>query len=210
MYCRDSPIAHKIPKSVRIYQHCTKFFAALLLFFSFLMTPPVHAKTFIESDVKAAFLYHFLYFISWPDNDLGNKKKPMKFCVLDASRVKQSLELILASPKAVNTAVEVHVLSKPAEAIKCNYIYIGPKNRDSAASVVAITRGKPILTVSDNYGFSHAGGMIELRRISNKVKVQINLEILSEHGLKASSKLLNLADIVSTPNFQGASDVAAE
>ncbi len=191
-----------IDKTARIYQRFTRDSVVLLLIFSLLMTQSVHAKTFNESDVKAAFLYYFLYFISWPDNDVENKSKPVKLCILDASPVAHALELILASPKAVNAAVEVKEISRPTEAIKCNYIYIGPKNSDSAASVVAITRGKSILTVSDNDGFANAGGMIELKRKSNKVKVRINLEVLSEHGLKASSKLLNLADIVSTPNLQ--------
>jgi hypothetical protein len=180
------------------------------LIFSLLVTPSVHAKTFNESDVKAAFLYYFLYFISWPDYDVENKSKPLKFCMLDASPVTQALELILASPKAVNTAVEHYAISKPAEAIKCNFVYIGAENSDSVASVIAITRGKPILTVSDIDGFANAGGMIELKRKSNKVKVRINLELLSEHGLKASSKLLNLADIVSTSSIQGVANVPAE
>ncbi|MEH6635515.1 MAG: YfiR family protein [Halioglobus sp.] len=169
-----------------------------------MITPPVQAKAFSESDIKAAFLYYFLYFISWPDSDVDNTSNPLKFCVLDANPVTQALELILASPKAVNTVVERHVISDPAEAATCNYVYLDSKHSASAALVLAATRGKAILTVSDNDGFASAGGMIELKRESNKVKVRINLEVLSGYGLKASSKLLNLADIVSAPDLQGA------
>lgn len=170
----------------------------------------MHAKTFNESDIKAAFLYYFLFFISWPDNEVDNRNNPLKFCALDASPVTQSLELILASPKAANTAVEFYIISSPAEAALCNYVYFDSKHSASTALVVAATRVKSILTVSDSDGFASAGGMIELKRVSDKVEVRINLGVLSEHGLKASSKLLSLAQIVTTPNFYGGIDVPVE
>ena len=193
-----------------MYRHCKALFAVSTLIVSLVLIPPVHAKTFNEPDIKAAFLYYFLHFISWPENDLGNKTKPYKLCTLGESSVTRSLELILASPKAVNIAVEVHVISKAAQATECNYVYIGPLSNEYAAPVIALTRKNSILTVSDNDGFAKLGGMIEMKRKAKKVTVTINLEALTADGLKASSKLLNLADIVSTPNFQGATNVPAE
>ncbi|MEH6912070.1 MAG: YfiR family protein [Oceanicoccus sp.] len=170
----------------------------------------MHAKTFNESDIKAAFLYYFLYFITWPDQEVDNKSDPLKFCSFDAGPVTQTLESILASPKAINTAVEIHIIENPAEATECNYVYVDSKNSASTALVISATSGKSILTVSDNDGFANAGGMIELTRISNKVKVRINLEVLSLHRLKASSKLLKLAEIVTRSNVRGGIDVPEE
>jgi hypothetical protein len=43
------------------------------------------------------------------------------------------------------------------------------------------------------------GGMIELKRNLNRVNVLVNVELLRAQGLNASSKLLNLATIISTP-----------
>ena len=157
-----------------------------------------------------AFLYYFLFFISWPDNDVDNRSDPLKFCALNASPVTEALELILASPKAANTAVEFYIISNPAEAALCNYVYVDSKHSASTALVVAATSGKSILTVSDSDGFASAGGMIELKRVSNRVNVRINRGVLSEHRLKASSKLLSLAQIVTTSNSHGGIDVAVE
>ena len=171
--------------------------------------PSAYAKVFNESDVKAAFLYYFTYFISWPDQDIYSKSAPLKLCIFETSRVKQSLEHILASPKAANSAVELHVISKPAEVVTCSFVYIDPDDRELVTSVMAITRGKPILTVSDGDGFADAGGMIELKREENRVRVRINVDVISEHELKASSKLLGLAEIVSVPDLPGATDVPA-
>lgn len=207
---RCFPITKNAKKCSHIHKMCKTFIAALALISCLFFTPSVHAKQFDEADVKAAFLYYFLHFINWPNKGLGDKNEPYKFCILEESLVTRSLEAILASPKAVNTAVEVRVLLAASDATECDYVYIDQMNIEYSLAVIAITRGKPILTVSENDAFAEVGGMIELKRESNKIRVIINMDVLASRGLKASSKLLNLADTVSTPNFQGAINVPAE
>ena len=189
---------------------CKSICAPVALIVCLFLTPSLHATQFNESDVKAAFLYYFLHFISWPNKSLGDKNEPYKFCMLEKSAVAQSLELILASSKAVNTAVEVRVILAASDATECDYVYIDQMNIEYSLAVIAITRGKPILTVSDNDAFAEGGGMIELKRESNKIKVIINRDAFAPSGLKASLKLLKLADTVSTPGFQGATNVPAK
>lgn len=165
---------------------------------------PLQGATFSESDVKAAHLYYLFHFISWPAKDATDNNTPVKFCTLGESLICKKLEIILASPQAVGIPAEVSVISQPQDAADCDYIFIDSQHSASISSVLAYTDGKSILTVSDSKSFTDTGGMIELKRESNHIIVKINLESLSAHGLKASSKLLNLAEITSTSNYQEA------
>jgi hypothetical protein len=64
---------------------------------------------------------------------------------------------------------------------------------DNAEKLVA-ARG--VLWVSDQPGFARKGGMIELKRNGARMKLVINLEVLESAGLRASSKLLQLSEVV--------------
>jgi hypothetical protein len=176
-----------------------KTVVVLLLFFSSCGVSNAPSATFEESDVKAAFLYYFFHFISWPERELESKDWPFKFCMLKNGPVINALELVLASPKAAKTVVRVSKISDPEKVSGCDYVFIGSASEDYARDIIAETRGKAILTVSDIDGFSGMGGMIELKRNLNRVNVLVNVELLRAQGLNASSKLLNLATIISTP-----------
>jgi hypothetical protein len=53
-----------------------------------------------------------------------------------------------------------------------------------------------VLWVSDQPGFARQGGMVELKRSGARMKLVINLDALESAGLKASSKLLQLSEVV--------------
>lgn len=176
-----------------------KAVAVLALFFSTCGMSIAQAATFEEPDVKAAFLYYFFHFISWPEHVSESRDQPFEFCSLNNGPVINALELVLASPKAAKTVVRISKISDPEKISGCDYVFIGSASEDYAREIIAATHGRAILTVSDIDGFTSMGGMIELKRNLNRVNVLINVELLRAQGLKVSSKLLNLATIISTP-----------
>ncbi|MFT5692932.1 MAG: hypothetical protein ACI92E_002268 [Oceanicoccus sp.] len=166
--------------------------------------PEAKADTFNEADVKAAFLYYFLHFISWPNDGSGANSLPIELCTIDEGPVTKSLVLILASPKAASTKVNVGMMTDLDQVSRCQYIFVGDTNVGVDQAVIAKTQTEEILTVSDVRGFAESGGMIELLREGNKVKVLINIETLKKRGFKVSSKLLNLSVVVAASNQQEA------
>ncbi len=176
-----------------------KTVVVLMLIFSCYGMSIAQAATFEEPDVKAAFLYYFFHFISWPERASGPKDQPFEFCSLNNGPVINALELVLASPKAAKTVVRISKISDPEKISGCDYVFIGSASEEYARDIIAATHGRAILTVSDIDGFTSMGGMIELKRSLNRVNVLVNVELLTAQGLKASSKLLNLATIISTP-----------
>jgi len=53
-----------------------------------------------------------------------------------------------------------------------------------------------MLWVSDQPGFAIDGGMVELKRRGARMGLVVNVAALESAGLKASSKLLQLAELV--------------
>jgi hypothetical protein len=182
-----------------------------VFFLSFILVleiPQAQSQSLDESTLKATFIYYFLQVITRPKR---LKNPPIRFCVVDINTPTVSaFEQLLASPKAAKVQVSISVLSTPKESTQCDYIFIDSRNSDFVMPILSLTNGLEILTVSDAEGFAGAGGIIELKRQSNKVKIIINADALSASGLKASSKLMRSATIISTTNNQGAQHALAK
>ena len=172
--------------------------AVLWLFFSGIEVSSAQIATFEESDVKAAFLYYFLHFISWPERDSESADTPYEFCIVKEGPVVNALELVLASPKAAKTVVNIRELTDVQKVSGCDYVFIDSASEKFSQKIIAATHGAAILTVGEIEGFASMGGMIELKRNSNRINVLINTDALNTQGLKASSKLLKLATIITT------------
>ena len=59
-----------------------------------------------------------------------------------------------------------------------------------------LTLAQGVLWVSDQPGFARNGGMVELKRNGARMGLVINLPALESAGLRASSKLLQLSEVL--------------
>ena len=64
----------------------------------------------------------------------------------------------------------------------------------SAKTIAASTKNS--LTVGEEPEFISQGGMIAFVKRQDKIKLQINLRLLQQNGLKVSAKLLEVVEIV--------------
>ncbi len=174
----------------RRYSHAvtTGFLAVVALVLAFSM----HAWTedLDESVLKAAFLNYFVALIRWPDDD---HSPDLTFCTPGENATSRSLQELLRSSRPGGVRVDFRLIATPVDVLRCDYVFIDAYNNNYALPIIAASRGRPILTVSDIEGFAVAGGVIELRRDESRIAVVINEESLKVQGLGASSKLLALA-----------------
>ncbi|MEP4147885.1 MAG: YfiR family protein [Halioglobus sp.] len=172
----------------------------LIVFAVALPNSPVKAETLDESALKAAFLNYFSHLIRWPN---ASSTEELRFCSAGESKLTSVLEQlwILQEPKKVT--ITFSVIASPKEAGRCDYVFVESHNRAMALPIIAATRGLAILTVSDADGFAKAGGVIELVRKENRVGLIINTRALASQDLRASSKLLSIAERIPP---EGASD----
>ncbi len=145
--------------------------------------------------VKAAFLYNFAKFVEWPEAAFSDPRSPIKLCILGEDPFGVALETIRG--KAVRgRKLEIKKITRIEDLEKCHILFISSSERDQLPQVLDLEKMPNVLTVGDMESFAGEGGVVNLVKVGNKIKFEINMEAAWKAGLKISSKLLKLAKIV--------------
>lgn len=146
--------------------------------------------------VKAAYVYNFTKFIDWVAEDgVTDRAATVVICVLGSDPVGSALDEIAALESMGRPILVHHVRS--GEAIPaCHVLYIGISETPRLASILAQVGAAGMLTVSDIPRFAEQGGMIGFTLDRGRVRIVINVQRVRGAGLKISSKLLEVAKVV--------------
>lgn len=166
---------------------------SLVLLGMLLLSFPAMAQS-REYKLKAAFIYNFIKFVEWPGSGTL-----IKVGILGDDPFQGELDK-LEQKKVAGKSLTVTLLKTPAEAKNYQVVFAGDPQQ--AASLIKAVEGLPVLTVSDTPDFSKKGGAITLISSRNRIRFNINQGTLKKANLKASSKLLSLANTVYSAQFQ--------
>ena len=78
----------------------------------------------------------------------------------------------------------------------CQILYIGPSESKYIPQILESLHNVSALTVGETDQFAEQGGMIQLVMEDNRIRFKINPSAASQAGIRISSKLLALAEIV--------------
>jgi len=149
-----------------------------------------------EYRIKAAFLYNFARFVSWPDSATGNNG--FSLCVLGTDPFGELVDSLAGKP-VHNQELVIRRLHDLAPEENCQLVYISNENMIDLDTTLSLLKDQPVLTVSDMDDFITRGGIIRLRLVDKKVRFDINIDAANTAGLTISSKLLSLARFVRDP-----------
>ena len=146
-----------------------------------------------EYEVKAAFLYNFARFAQWPPSR-ASERNVFRICVLGADPFGSAFDAISGrQAKGLDLRISRH--RAISEISDCDILFVssseGARVREIVRSLTAA-----VLTVSDTEGFAQQGGMINFVVREKKIRFQINVDAAERAGIKISSKLLRLADVI--------------
>ena len=146
--------------------------------------------------VKAAFLYNFTKFTSWPKPlDLPSQSH-INICILGKNTLGDATGVF---SKASTSSLKIsakHITSPPSKAGTCHVLYITQSMSGNLESVLRQSANSYALTVSDIPKFADIGGMIGFVKSGNKIRLHINKGTADTAGLKLSAQLLEIADKV--------------
>jgi hypothetical protein len=160
------------------------------------LIPSLWAQSPDEYQVKAAFLYNFAKFVEWPAQSFKTANDPIVICVLGKDPFGNVLDEPMKGTEADGRQIVVRRTSDVRQASACNILFISSSERKRLTSVLAAARACGILTVSDMEDFAAQGGVINLKLENGRVRFEINPDAAERSGLRISSKLLSLAQIV--------------
>jgi hypothetical protein len=156
-----------------------------------------------EYDVKAALLFNFCHFVEWPPHAFAaDSNAPFVIGILGTDPFGPFLAELVKSERAHNRPIEVRRFATIEEAAGTHLLFIGQAEQARLNSILTSLKNKPTLTVGEaaDRSFVRQGGMIAFVTDRGNVKLRINPEAARSAGLVINSKLLRLAEIVSTEN----------
>jgi hypothetical protein len=159
-----------------------------------LMTVAAHSEESLEYKIKAAYLYNFTKFITWPpiQNDTFN------ICLIGNDPFQGLLDN-LETKTAQDKQIRIYRYENVKQANQCQIIYFDALNTHQSVGITnALLVGNlsEKLTVGSQPFFAESGGMIGFALEQEKVKLHINLKTLKQSGLSISAKLIEVSTVV--------------
>ncbi len=147
-----------------------------------------------EYQVKAAFVYNFIKFITWPSGE-ASAGGSVRLCILgdlpDAAPFDD-----LDGQEIMGKRLQIVHLREPQEARTCQVLFLSSSLSPRLPETLELVRGRPVLTVGDTDGYAQRGVMINMYLENKRVRFEINTETAGSAGLRISTKLLILAGTV--------------
>jgi hypothetical protein len=147
-----------------------------------------------ETEVKAAFLYHFAQLVSWPNETPG----PVVVAVVGRDPFGDRLEATIGAETVKGRSIRIERAARPRElAVPPHVLFVGAATLPEARALLADVPPGPVLTVASVRGFAGGGGMVEFRVTPDaRVAFDIDRRAVQRAGLVMSSQLLKIARIV--------------
>ena len=171
---------------------------AIWLFLGGVALPAQTAVT-KEYAVKAAFLFNFAQFVEWPPETFPEKETPLVIGVLGEDPFKGFLREMLRDDKAGNRPFRVEYYRRVEEIKQCHILFISNSESKRLDQILPKLKNRSVLTVGESDGFATNGGMIRFVTEGTKIRFRINNDAANAANLTISSKLLRLAEIVTSP-----------
>lgn len=152
------------------------------------------AEENLEYKIKAAYLYNFTKFITWPDL----QGTTFNICLVGGDPFQELLDNLEAKT-VQDKPIRIFRYDTIKQAKNCQIVYLdNPDTRVNAASPNTLLVGNlsDSLTVSSQPFFAESGGMIGFVLEQEKVRLHVNLKVLKQSGLGISAKLIEVSTIV--------------
>jgi len=154
---------------------------------------PAAAMAQMEYEVKGAFLFKFLSYVEWPPESLDGAHGPLVVGVLGDDGVRAALQDIVQGRQAQGRPVEVRRLKSGDSATGMHVVFVG---RAEAGALPGLAGKQGLLVVSDTPDALARGAMINLLLVENRVRFEVDPQAAERSGLRISSRLLSLAQVV--------------
>lgn len=149
-----------------------------------------------EYEIKAAYVLNFTNFVEWPGTSSG--KPAIHVCLVGSDPLSASLSRMIGQRTSRDQPFFFRRMTRTEGVGDCQILYISPSEGKYVPQLLDSLRGARILTVGENDRFAAMGGIIQLVMENSRIRFKINSTAASEAGIRISSKLLALAEIVTS------------
>lgn len=172
-----------------------------LVFLSiFLMAVNNHAAIASSSELeerlfKAAFIYNFAKFTTWPEKKWNYSDDQLTLCTIGYDKLTQVLKR-LQGKKIRGRNLQINNQQDLDTTDQCHLLYIALSEKNNIQQLIESLGQRPILSISELDKFAESGGMVELQNHRGKTQLVINLDSIRESDLFISSRLLMMSKVI--------------
>lgn len=149
----------------------------------------------LEYRVKAAFLYNFAKFVSWPARKLPGSDDPIRFCILASDPLVPALQDALNGKSIDQHPLLLQLVPRSEDMRACDVAYLGAVDTAKLPAVLTALAGSGALTVYEGE-HTQSAGVVRFYLDERKVRFEINTAAAEREGLTLSSRLLGVASVV--------------
>jgi hypothetical protein len=142
------------------------------------------------AEVKAAFLYNFASFVTWPEET--GAQKEVVIGILGNDEVEAHLRRVPPGQTAPGRPVSVRRVESANDLTGVHILFIGAGETDRLGRILGLVGHRPVLTVTEVEDGLERGSIINLVT-TDRVQIEISLTAAANAGLKLNSRLLGVA-----------------
>lgn len=194
-------ITTQVLKQMSAYLHSNVILWTLLyLILAGLSTTYAQPTASNEYQLKAAFLYGLIKMVEWPAED-PQSTEPLTLCFYGEDAFGDALDTI-RNKKVKKRPLSLKTDTTLSDVTQCQVLFINKSAINQLARILRTMNNQPVLTVSDIDKFAERGGMVNLLKEGDSIKLMINLCATKQVGLTISSRVLALAKIVTNQQLK--------
>lgn len=173
----------------------------IFLFSCGILFPPnaLHAAAPVNK-IRAAYIYQFSQFVTWPPAQLSSEKY-FTICVLGNEPLSDDLAP-LNRRQLDERLIKVISAKTLHDSAGCSILYIAKTEQPRLQDILDYFQNKPVLTVSSIPNFAASGGIIGFIITDNKVRLEINRASALHANITISAKLLEIARLIKSERKQ--------
>jgi len=166
---------------------------SLMFIFNMMSISIIYAQGSREYEIKAAFLYNFAKFVTWPDEAFADVQSPFVIGVLGQDPFDETLKSI-EGKVAQDRKIIIKRFNSEKDIDICHILFISSSEKNRLNQIFNNgLSGKNILTIGDMTQFTQSGGIINFILQNNMIRFEISQKSVQRTGLSLSSQLLKLA-----------------
>jgi len=158
-----------------------------------------------EYQLKAAFIYNFGQYVTWPNGAVPGNDSTFVIGVLGRDPFGENLNRVAASKTIMKKKIVIRRFDSASQYTPCHMLFVASTGtaasaeksaEDRVKAALEKTNGSPVLVIADSKGLAPLGASVGFFVESNKVKLEINKTAATRAGLTISSKLMALKGTV--------------
>lgn len=149
-----------------------------------------------ESQIKAAMLYKFLSYTTWPEAAFATGQSPYRVWVIGASDMESELRSITADRVTNHRPIHIFHASNVRRIKKPHVVFVGRSAEKHLPVIVRMAEQEAFLVVTESDEGLKPGSAINLRLIDGRIGFDVSLAAAKKSNLKLSARLLSVASTI--------------